>query len=96
MVRHIVFFKFKPETGEADRADFVARLKALKERVPGILEAEVGEDFVNSPRSYHVALLLRFADRAALDRYQPHPNHVPVVERAREICESIAACDYEL
>ncbi len=96
MIRHIVFFKFKPEVSEADRAEFVARLKALPERVPGILKPEVGEDFVRSPRSYHVALVFGFEDRAALDRYQMHSNHAPVVERARQICESIATVDYEI
>lgn len=96
MIRHAVFFKFKPEVSQADRADLVARLKSLPERVPGILKPEVGEDFMKSPRSYHAALVFGFEDRAALDRYQTHPNHVPVVERARQICESIVAVDYEI
>ena len=96
MIRHVVFFKFKPEVSPADRADLVARLRALPERVPGILQPEVGEDLVRSPRSYDVALVFGFEDRAAMDRYQVHPNHVPVVERARRLCESIIAVDYEL
>ena len=96
MVRHAVFFKFKPETGEGDRADFVARLRSLPGLVPGILQPEIGEDFLHTPRSYDVALLLGFEDQAALDHYQTHPNHVPVVARAREICSSVAAVDYIL
>ena len=94
MVRHVVFFKFKADVNETDRA--VARLKALPERVPGVLKPEVGEDFLKSPRSYDVALVFGFEDRAALDRYQNHPNHAEVVERVRPCCESIAAVDYEI
>ena len=96
MVRHVVFFKFKADVNETDRADIVARLKALPERVPGVLKPEVGEDFLKSPRSYDVALVFGFEDRAALDRYQNHRNHVSVVERVRQLCESIAAVDYEI
>ena len=96
MVRHAVFFKFKADVNEADRADVVARLKALPERVPGILKPEVGEDFIKSPRSYDVALVFGFEDRAALDRYQKHPNHVSVGERVRPCCESVVAVDYEI
>jgi len=96
LIRHVVFFKFKPEVTEADRDDLVARLKALPERVPGILKPEVGADFMKTPRSYHAALVFGFEDRTALGRYQTHPNHVPVVERAKQICESIVAVDYEL
>ena len=96
MIRHAVFFKFKPEISEDDRADFLARVQALPQRVPGILQPETGRDFLRTPRSYDVALLFGFADRAALALYQSHPNHIPVVERAKQICESIAAVDYEV
>ena len=96
MISHIVLFKFKPETADAERAAFAARVKALPERVPGVLKPEVGEDFLKSPRSYDVALVFGFEDRAALERYQSHPNHVPVVETARQICQSIIAIDYEI
>src|SRR6188474_548279 len=37
-------------------------------------------DVVRSPRSYDTGLLVMFGDRAALDAYQKHPQHVPVAE----------------
>ena len=96
MIRHIVFFKFKPETSAEDRKDLLQRVKELPLQVPGIVAPEVGEDFMGSPRSYHAALIFSFADRAALNHYATHPDHLPVVERARQICESIAAVDFEV
>ena len=96
MVRHVVFFKFKAAVNETDRAEVVALLKALPERVPGILKPEVGEDFLKSPRSYDVALVFGLADRAALDRYQNHPNHTLVVARIRPLCESVVVVDFEI
>ena len=96
MVRHVVFFKFKAEASETERAEFVARVKALPERVEGILKPEVGEDFLKSPRSYDVALVFGFEDRAALDHYLNHPNHAPVVELVRQLCDSAVKVDYEI
>jgi len=38
-------------------------------------------------------LLTGFADEAALAVYRDHPEHVPVVARARELCEDIVRLD---
>jgi hypothetical protein len=96
VIRHVVLFKFKPEIEAVERADFVLRLKALPQQVAGILNPEVGADIVHSPRSHDVALVFGFPDREALDAYQTHPKHIPVIETARQICASIIAVDYEL
>jgi hypothetical protein len=95
MIRHIVFFKFKAETTPAERADFSERLRKLA-GLPEVAQIEVGEDFLHTARSFDVALTVTFADRAALDSYQINPGHLPVPQRAREICEAIAAIDYEV
>ena len=95
MIRHAVFFKFKPEVAAADRAAFIAGLRELPSQIPSIQKPEVGEDFVGSPRSYHAMLLFGFADRQALNEYATHPKHQPVLARAKELCEAIAAVDYE-
>ncbi len=96
LIRHVVLFRFKPETGQEERDEFSARVRALPETVPGVLRPEVGVDFLRTPRSYDVGLVFGFPDRAALDCYQTHPNHLPVVETAKRICDSIVALDYEL
>lgn len=95
MIRHVVFFKFKAGLSAEDKQGFFRSLQELPERVPGIMALEVGEDFMRSPRSYDVALIETFADRAALDHYSSHLSHLPVIARAREICESIVAVDFE-
>src|SRR2546421_8616977 len=96
MVRHAVFFKFKPEVSQQDRAAFITELRELPAKIPSILRPEVGEDFVGSPRSCHAALIFGFTDRQALNEYATHPEHQPVLARAKEICESIAAVDFEM
>ena len=96
MVKHVVFFKFKPEVGRDDRAAFIAGLRELPARIPFIVSPEVGEDFMGTPRSCHAALVFGFRDRQALNEYAIHPQHQPVLARAKELCESIAAVDYEV
>lgn len=95
MIRHVVFFKFKPETTEAERLDLQSRLRALPEKISVIQSLEVGFDLVHSPRSFDLALVSTFADLSALGEYAKHPEHLPVVERAKEICDQLAAVDYE-
>jgi len=96
MVRHIVFFKFKPEVSAADRAALVKMVRELPAKIPSIEKPEVGVDFVHSPRSYDAALSFGFASRTALQEYSVHPDHIPVVQRAKQICEAMAAVDFEI
>jgi Stress responsive A/B Barrel Domain len=94
MLTHIVCFKYKSDTSDATRRDHLARLQALG-ALPGIIDLRVGADVVRSPRSYDTGLIVRFADRAALDAYQKNPQHVPVAQHGASLCEHIVAIDFE-
>ncbi|GBC62875.1 stress responsive alpha-beta barrel domain-conta ining protein [Desulfonema ishimotonii] len=96
MVRHIVFMKFKPETGD-DRITPVEKgLGALPGLIAEIRSFEFGRDVVRSDRSYDFALVAGFDDMEALSRYQVHPEHQKVVGLLKEICQDIKAVDYEV
>ena len=90
MIRHVVLFKFKAGTPEAERAAVVAGFKAMPAAVAELQDLEVGRNVVASPRAYDLALICSFADRAALERYAKHPAHVPASQRAIAACEHIA------
>jgi stress responsive alpha/beta barrel protein len=94
MLTHIVCFKYKADTSDAVRRDHLARLQALA-TLPGMIDLRVGADVVRSPRSYDTGLIVRFADRAALDAYQKNPQHVPVAQHGVSLCEHIVAVDFE-
>ncbi|MBZ5551332.1 MAG: Dabb family protein [Acidobacteriia bacterium] len=96
MLRHIVFFKYKTETPPERRQNFLHMLRALPERVPGIASAEVGEDVMHMQRSFDVAIVFTFADRAALEVYSAHPEHVTLVEESRRINEKVCSVDFEV
>ena len=95
MLLHLVSFKYRAEVDAATRAQHRARLGALR-RLDGVIDLKVGEDVVRSPRSYDTGLSVTFADRAALDAYQGHDQHVPVAQFGVSLCDHIVAVDFEI
>lgn len=95
MIRHIVIFKFKPEIPQSDREAFLEMLLALPSKISEIVDFEAGFDVIHSARAFDLALVASYADLDALDRYTKHEHHLPVIERAREICAQVASVDYE-
>ncbi len=95
MVRHIVLFKIKEEY-KADIPDMVEKFYAMKGKIEDMVSLEAGADFLQSDRSYDVALITEFVSREALEAYQTHPVHLPVKKRMGEVRISSVACDYEI
>jgi hypothetical protein len=95
MIKHVVFFKFKPEAGASQRRAVVEQLRALPDKVDVIRSFEVGEDIMHSARAWDVVEIATYADLAALDIYTRHDDHVEVVLKLREICEAVGSVDYE-
>ena len=95
MLTHIVCFKYKAGVDDAARADHREKLQGLA-GIGGLIDLTVGADIVGSPRSYDTGLIVRFADRVALDAYQKNPQHVPVAQYGVSLCEHIVAVDFEI
>ena len=94
MLKHVIFFKFKAETTEADIDKLADSLGALPEKISEIREFVFGRDIVRSERSYDFGLVSSFDDRAALDAYAIHPDHQRVVVHIKQICSSVVAVDF--
>ena len=95
MLLHLVSFKYKPDVDAATRAQHRQRLGGLKS-LDGVIDLKVGADVVRSPRSYDTGLAITFPNRAALDVYQTHDQHVPVAQFGAGLCEHIVAVDFEI
>jgi quinol monooxygenase YgiN len=95
MLKHVVFFKFKPEAGETEIADLQNSLRALPAVIPEIREFIVGRDVVRSERSYDLALISAFDDLAAMGRYQVHPDHQAVIAKVKTLCSGVVAVDFD-
>ena len=95
MLKHVVFMKFKPTATEGDIADLEKSLASLPGAISEIKSFEFGRDIVRSERSYDFALVSSFNNLDSLKRYQVHPDHVVVLGKVKQLCESILAVDFE-
>jgi hypothetical protein len=94
MLTHIVCWKYKDETTEAQRTDHISRLKALPGVIPDIVSFSVGSDIVHLDRSFDTGLVAVYPDRAALDVYTHHPAHQEVASLGKEIAQQVVSVDF--
>lgn len=79
-IRHTVSFVLAHPPGSDEEADFLATAAGLADVVPGVEAFEVLREV--SPKNPYVhALSMEFADRAAYEAYNDHPEHVAFVEQ---------------
>ena len=95
MLTHIVIWKYRAEVEEELRVEHVERLRGLSSVVDGIVSFNAGFDVLKLPRSYDTGLVAVFRDRAALEAYTVHPEHIAIVNFGRGISEHIASVDFE-
>lgn len=93
MIRHIVLFRIKDEF-KSEIPQLVKNFYTMVGKVEGLVELEAGADILGSERSYDLALICTFTDRASFDAYQTHPAHMPVKKRMHEVREGSVACDF--
>lgn len=94
MLTHIVCWKYKAETSEAEREEHVRRLRALSDVIPNILSFKVGRDILHLERSFDMGLVAVYPDRAALDFYTDHPQHKEVAALGKRIAEQVVSVDF--
>ena len=95
MITHVVLFKFKKETTEAEIQLLVEGLGGLPQAIEEIREFRFGTDVIYSERSYDLGLVSSFDDLDALHRYQVHPEHQKVVAQVKAIASGVVAVDFE-
>jgi quinol monooxygenase YgiN len=95
MIRHIVFFKFKPDATAEQKRNIIAELRALPQKIDVIRHFEVGEDVLRLARSWDVALVGTYDSLEALKTYDEHPAHKQFVAKVREVSEGVASVDFE-
>lgn len=98
MVRHVLLLEPRQDaTAEAIEGCRQALL-GLVGRVPGLLNCHWGENFAPVERREGLShgFSMDFADRASLEAYGPHPEHLPVAKQVRATFERIVVLDFEL
>ncbi len=94
MLTHIVIWKYRADVDDKTRNEHVHSLRRLATVIPEVKSLEVGFDVLHLPRSYNTGLVAIFEDRAGLDAYTVHPEHVKVAEMGKTISEHVASVDF--
>jgi hypothetical protein len=95
MLTHIVIWKYRDDVEPEVREAHVALLRGLTTTIPVIESLDVGFDVLQLPRSYNTGLVAVFKDRAALEAYTVHPEHIKAAEFGSAITQHIASVDFE-
>ena len=95
MLTHIVVWKYKSEVEQEVREEHVLMLRALPPVIEEIESLSAGFDVVKLPRSFDSGLVAVFRDRAALEAYTIHLEHIKVAAFGKTISEQVASVDFE-
>lgn len=76
-IRHAVVFRLAHPKGSEEEATFLRAIREL-EAIDGVEAFELGRE-VSPKNSYDFGLVMEFADQAAYDAYNGHPDHVRFV-----------------
>jgi hypothetical protein len=95
MLTHIVIWKYRAEIDTDVREEHVRMLRSLLSAIKEIESLAVGFDTLKLPRSFDSGLVAVFRDRASLDAYTIHPEHIKVAAFGKTISEQVASVDFE-
>lgn len=96
MIKHVVMWKFKEDTAEADKLEMKRRLEGLKGVVPDLVHIEVGLDISGKDSAMDMVLYSEFQTAEDLAAYAGHPEHLKVVEFVKPLVCERAVVDYEI
>lgn len=100
MVKHIVLWKLKDFANGLSKAEnalaIKSKLESLKGKIQGLIDIEVGIDFLKSPESGDIVLYSVFEDKQALEFYQQHPLHKEIMHFIAEARSERRVVDYEI
>jgi len=94
MVRHIVMFDFKENKKKENIQKAKEMLENLINTIPTLKSMEVGVNFSSEDRAMDLSIITSFDDKAGLEAYAIHPEHLKVVEFIKTVVNSSKVSDY--
>ena len=94
---HVVLLEIRADAPAADGDAAFAAVRALREQVDGMLDLTMGAHAgPHGIGGFTHAVLMRFRDRGALDRYIVHPAHQAVDARLAPLIATAAVADIDV
>lgn len=78
---HIALYKWKTSAKKEAIQQAMEGIKALQDKVPGIVRISWGENTSKYSEGYTHVILVRGKDQSAIDAYRAHPDHQKVSEQ---------------
>ena len=94
--RHVVCFKFKDGTSDAEVKEIETAFAALKDKIDTIIDFEWGtaENIEPLNDEFTHCFLVTFKDKAGLEVYLPHPDHKEFVKLLKPKLDKVFVFDY--
>jgi hypothetical protein len=97
MIRHVVLFRFLPDTTDEQKTAIVEGLRALPPQIPELLAYDVGPDLGLTDGTFDLGVVADFADAAGYRAYLAHDAHETVArERIRPFVAERASVQFEI
>jgi len=97
VVRHVVLFRFHPETREAQKQSLRDGLSELAAALPEIQRYRFGDDLRMAEGNFDFAVVADFASTSDFSSYAAHPMHQRLIsELVRPILAERVAVQFEL
>lgn len=94
MIRHMLLVRWKPEFPEAQRQDWLDKVRALPEKIETIRSLSVGADVLDGQRSWDHGLVADFDSLDDVRAYAVHPDHLPLIAISGPNTEAMASVDF--
>jgi hypothetical protein len=94
MFVHMFAFRWKPGVTEEQKQRVIAEIRKLQGQIPGLVETSVGVNISPRGQGFELGGVMKFADKASLDAYGPHPVHQKLVSWLMPLIEPIEV-DFE-
>jgi stress responsive alpha/beta barrel protein len=96
VLRHLVLYKFKPETTPAQLQQVIDAFSGLPKKIDAIIDFEHGPNVSPEGKSDGLtyAFLVTFRDEQGRDDYLVHPAHQDYVKVVQDKREKVIVFDY--
>lgn len=81
MIRHIFIGTFKPGISDDIKQKELMDMKAMKDRIPGIVAQEVGLSTGWEGQKNQIVMMVDFKTKADFDVYMAHPYHREYIDK---------------
>ena len=83
MIRHCALFRFQADASEEEIAELLQGFVELQDQIKDMLEVLVGSNMSSEGLSqgFDHGIIIDFPDKAAVEHYLAHPDHLALAER---------------